>query len=216
MAEENPAITHYALLIGISYYPKGSNGDWRPLQGPVRDVCKIKELLVKSGARIDIQMLTASLKDGDSSGPAEQENLPTHRNVISCLEDISSRAEGTFVYIHFTGHGTATEPETPDNQGSTKDPYSRGSTGDLALGRSNKSPGVQYLRGSELAYLLKKMVDKDLKVTLVLDCCASGSVIRKDLDPAISYMPYYAEVDAAYPPFLGQNISSDDMATLPS
>ena len=62
--------------------------------------------------------------------------------------------------------------------------------------------GIRYLLGLELAQLLKQMVERELLVTVVLDCCFSGEVVRHhDSDMtgirAINYDPIIA---AAYPP----------------
>ena len=61
--------------------------------------------------------------------------------------------------------------------------------------------GSRYLYGLELACLLKKMVDKGLLITLVLDCCFSGSVVRHgDREyTGIRAVPYDSATDAAYP-----------------
>ena len=41
------------------------------------------------------------------------------------------------------------------------------------------------------------MVDKGLKVTLILDCCFSGSVYRRD-DPGIRFLPYDPDIDLKF------------------
>jgi hypothetical protein len=52
--------------------------------------------------------------------------------------------------------------------------------------------------GLNTGILLKAMVDKGLVVTVVLDCCFSASVYRRD-DLSIRYLPYDAEIDSKYP-----------------
>ena len=42
---------------------------------------------------------------------------------------------------------------------------------------------IQYLRGTELAYQLHRLVEKGLKVTVVLDCLAAG-MTEDDAPPA--------------------------------
>ncbi|RDW82943.1 hypothetical protein BP5796_04434 [Coleophoma crateriformis] len=208
--EQNVITTHHALLIGAGFTPKERREEWPALKGCVQDVRAIKEQLTKSVPGVSIRMLTASLTEPDASSPVEDEgDLSSHSNVMSSLEMITLQAApSTFVYIHFTGHGTAIAPTSK---------FSSNSTGELALvliagGDATK---IQYLRGSELAFWLKKMVDKGLKVTLVLDCCASGSVVRDEKDPSVRYLPYDSTVDAAYPPTPGQSLSLEDEATLP-
>lgn len=190
MSADPAPITHYALLIGIACY-RG-----QPLQGCVNDVREVEERLRKHRQNPDIKTLTASPIAPGSCYPAEDEAfLPTYSNVLLSLHSIISRASsGDFVYIHFSGHGTTV---TPDSHGDRKPDAS---TGDLALVLFEKEkPGIRYLRGQELGVLLKAAVDKGLKLTLVLDCCYSGSVVRKD--EVARCLPYNSEVDKKYPPF---------------
>ncbi len=87
---------------------------------------------------------------------------------------MQSRAKaGNFVYIHYSEHGTTI--------GSFNE-FSNGATGDLALVLLEGVTGtnLRYLEGLELANLLRNMVDKGVTVTLILDCCFSGSVMGDD------------------------------------
>ncbi|KAI9684130.1 MAG: hypothetical protein M1829_003400 [Trizodia sp. TS-e1964] len=184
----NTDVTHYAILIGVNAYPN------RPLKCCVRDVQKIKNYL-KSSLRnfVDIQIIAASQTGPESSATAEEGvPWPSRDNVISAFERVNSRARaGNFVYIHFSGHGTR-KPSSGN--------FSNKSSGDLALVLLNgKKDRECYLVGFELAGLLKAMVDKGLVVTLVLDCCFSGSVYRRD-NPSIRFLPYNPEVDLECPP----------------
>ena len=166
--EKSPPITHYALLIGICFTPKHRRQDCAPPKGSVRDVQAIKQQLTNSSSRVDIRMLTASLIDPDALHPIEdEEHLPTRSNIMSSLEEITLRAStGNFVYVHFSGSGTTIGPTIP---------YANNYAGELALNviANDDTTEIQYLRVSELAYQLEKMVTKGLKVTLVLDCCDS-------------------------------------------
>lgn len=168
---------HYAILIGIDAYPHGS------LTSCVRDVTKIKECLEEKLSSVHIRTLTASKSsDPEIVTPREDpEDWPTCRNVTSAFQAITSQAEPEdFVYIHFSGHGTRLNPCFD---------FSNQSTGDLALVllKGDQSP-EEYLKGPRLAYFLKEMVNKNLKVTLVLDCCFSATVYRNG-GPSVRYLP---------------------------
>ncbi|KAI1303462.1 caspase domain-containing protein [Xylaria venustula] len=207
-------MTRYALLIGINYYPKTETGQWRPLRGSVEDAQEMKEHLTRlctGDNQVDIEILTASIKDSDASRPVENmEVLPTHSKVISSLEAITSKASaGDFVYIHFSGHGTAVKYDSE---------FSNSSTGDLALVllASDDITKIHYLRGSELAYQLQQMAKKNINVTIVLDCCTSGGVLRNKLGPSVRYLPYDPVVDMAYPPIPNRSLSPEEGAMRPA
>ena len=201
MGEQPTQFTRYAILIGIDAYSE------KPLKSCVRDVKDIQQYLEKMPTLVHIQMLTATM-DPASSRLAEDPKLwPTYDNVTSSVRYITSLAKaGDFVYLHFSGHGTTREPsKDPSNlsiegMASVPSKFSNPSTGDVALAILEVSTEIEtrYLRGEELASLIKMMVNKGLIVTLVLDCCFSGSVVRDD--SSIRYLKYDPKVDAAYPP----------------
>ncbi|KAI1141532.1 hypothetical protein F5Y05DRAFT_264978 [Hypoxylon sp. FL0543] len=190
MTEQGSITTQYALLIGIDFYPETS----RSLKGCVRDVQGVEQHL-RTRTGIDIRKVTASPTEPKSSRPAEDaEHLPTYDNVVASLERITSNAApGELVYIHYSGHGTTIPPES----GLSDCPNT--STGELALVLLEGTQGtsIKCLRGSELALRLGKMVEKKLIVTLVLDCCFSGSVIRDD--DSVRFYPYDLLVSTAHP-----------------
>ncbi|KAI1318413.1 hypothetical protein F5Y16DRAFT_414440 [Xylariaceae sp. FL0255] len=142
--------------------------------GCVRDVREIARYLSKSLARVQIQLFIA---DDDSPTSASEytgvpEVLATYSNVKSGLEKIVTLSKrGTYVYIHYSGHGVRME-------GSSS--YSSKTNGDLALNVMENS-GSNHTRpfsGLDLAQSLKEMVARGAIVTLVLDCCFSGSLLR--------------------------------------
>jgi hypothetical protein len=190
MSGQRNVVTQYALLIGIDAYPELS------FNSCVRDVRNIANYLKGVLNSVHIQVLTATKSaDSEFCSPTEDPSFwPTHQNVLSAFEKITVQAKaGDFVYIHYSGHGTRT-PWEPYNE------FSNRSTGDLALvlldgGKDNH---VKHLWGSRLAFSLKAMVEKGLVVTLVLDCCFSGSVSRRK-DPSIRYLPYDSEPDSNFP-----------------
>ena len=206
MGSRPQIVTHYAILIGIDDYAD------RPLRGCVRDVQEAR-LHIKSTLQdaVKIQMITTS-----QSHQANDSSLwPTYDNVISALEGVTSVAKaGDFAYIHYSGHGTRKPPSGE---------FSNQSTGDLALVlfKGGEERRVRYLWGYELARLLKAMVNKGLVVTLVLDCCFSGSVYRLDGDAGIRFLPYDAEIESEHPLDPNESLVSEapayrDASTLPN
>jgi hypothetical protein len=192
--------SHWAVLIGINFYVNALN----PLKGCVRDVESIKLYLETGSTPVNVDIFRASApSDPNSNRPVEEpDSWPTFENVTSRLKKITAEAKpGDFVYIHYSGHGTQVEASSSE--------YSNSNTGDLALVLYDDVHGCRYLRGLELAYLLNEMVKKGLFVTLVLDCCFSGSVVRLG-DPygdVIRCVDYDYAIDAAYPQYLGRSPS---------
>ncbi|KAI1825597.1 caspase domain-containing protein [Xylaria intraflava] len=167
MPSHDPRPKRWAVIIGIDYYPSD-----RCLQGSVRDAQMVRELLEKGDLPVDIKTFTATTPLSGSCPTEEKDKWPTYDNVISALINIIKNAQpGDFVYIHYSGHGT----QLPSHKES-------GSSvgGELALCLFDKDYKDKNLRGHHLAMALGKMVDKGLIVTLVLDCCFSGSVARDD------------------------------------
>lgn len=183
------AKSHWAVIIGINYYPKG-----KCLKGSVRDAETIKHYLEAGAKHVDIAIFTAMTPSDPSSGrPIENpESWPTSANVVSSLKRVLNTANpGDFVYVHYSGHGTITPSLAQSGHSSA---------GELALVLfEDDGIGSSYLRGRHLAGLLRKMVENELLVTLVLDCCFSGSAVRNsDLYGFdIRSIDYSAEVDVA-------------------
>lgn len=193
MSEADAETNHWAILIGVNFYQK------EPLKGCVRDVELMKfclENYLNTGSkRPRIVTLTATTPENpDSCYPIETpDSWPTYGNVTSSLENTTAQANpGDFVYIHYSGHGTKEPSEGSNNNQNS---------GDLALVLFDLAKGSCYLKGRDLANRLNDMVKKGLLVTLVLDCCFSGSVVRHSSphNNGIRTIPYDAAIDAAYP-----------------
>ncbi|KAF7535927.1 hypothetical protein G7054_g4950 [Neopestalotiopsis clavispora] len=204
---ENKTLKRFALLIGIDYVPQSLRDDWPCLRGCANDVRNIKIELAKNDPKPIIRTLAISSSDNmPGLSTKNMKDYPTHKNIMTSLKSIVSDASrGDFVYIHFTGHGTAIRPSSP---------YASSTTGELALVVLDATDltKIQYLRGSEMAYMLKQMVERGLRVVLVLDCCASGSVVRHQKGAAFRYLPYDPAVDLAHPPSAESSLSMDDAA----
>jgi hypothetical protein len=199
MNDQDIAITYWGVLIGINAYPD------RPLKGCMQDVQNIKKYLEGKLESVHMDMFTATKGAclEISSLIGDPTTWPTYYNVTTAFEKITTQAKaGDVVYIHYSGHGTR-------SAGGSE--FSNTSTGDLAvvLLNSGKENDVRYLWGPRLAVSLKAMVDKGLKVTLVLDCCFSGSVYRSD-DPGIRFLPYDPDIDLK---FRSEVVNSADNGT---
>lgn len=148
--------TRKALLVGINY--RGTSNE---LQGCINDVLQVKELLLKKGyTQNDIMLMT-----DDTSVK------PTKNNIIYQLVSlILSGADQ--LYFHYSGHGTQlkdTNGDEPDSLDEAICPIDCDTKG--------------MLLDDELRGLLQ-LVSEQQKLTVILDCCHSGS----GLD--LSYVAY--------------------------
>jgi hypothetical protein len=173
--QNNPTNKFYALLIGIDCYLPNrlSDGSSYPnLGGCVRDINHVEAYLLNTPPETQIFKLTAS-KVGGSMTPKElPAHLPTYKNIVKKFEELTRVAQkGDFLYIHYSGHGGRTKTNYPQLKGDN------GVDESLVPTDIGNAEG-QYLRDVELAFILKRMVDKGLVVTVVLDSCHSGGAVR--------------------------------------
>jgi Caspase domain/CHAT domain len=172
----------YALLIGIDYYmpnrlPDGSS--YPNLGGSVRDIHHV-EAYLKEWLKVpdrQILKLTAACNPKDKTQRLDSSDpLPTRQNIVDSFRNLGQIAPpGAQVYIHYSGHGgrAATVFESIKGAGEIDE--------GLVPTDLGSSEG-QYLRDLELAHLLQELVQRDLTVTLVLDCCHSGGATRGDAE----------------------------------
>ena len=175
---------HWAVLIGINFYVQH-----RPLQGCARDVETMKHYIQTGYGQdgVDISLFTATGASAtDPTQPKEEpECWPTYGNVVQSLVRILELSNpGETVYVHFSGHGV----RVPDNDA-------------FALVLYDHEYGSRLLHGQLLSSVLDKMTGKGLFVTLTLDCCFSGTIIRGDEDRynGVRETWYDPVIDAAYP-----------------
>lgn len=174
----------WMILIGLNFYIRD-----RPLRGCVRDVEAIKQYIQVGHQTddLDVSLLTATGPSAtDPARPSEEgDRLPTHDNVVNCLMKVLKLSRpGDTVYFHFSGHGT-------------RIPH----TGAFALALYDHEQGSRLLHGQLLSSVLERMTEKGLYVTLALDCCFSGTVLRADEYSynGIRETYYNPAVDLAYP-----------------
>ncbi|KAK6526094.1 hypothetical protein TWF281_011132 [Arthrobotrys megalospora] len=167
----------WALLIGVNHYLPGAKRrvKYNDLSGCVKDVKSIKSYLEKTNVR-HITTLTSTK---GPEGPEEEESqLPKHPNVTRELERIINDSNpGDLVYIHYSGHGIrrdamGIDPDEEQNEGD--------SIAGTALALADVMTGGAYLTGYQLGIYIKRMViEKQLRVTVVLDSCFSGRGLRE-------------------------------------
>jgi hypothetical protein len=167
----------YALLIGINYYKP--NRLYKSLKGAVRDI-NLVETFLKQTLKIPperIRTLTSSNEEDTAllNATSAQEQKPTYENIVNAFNEITAIAQpGEQVYIHYSGHGGRATTVYPFKQEQNDEAIVPMDIGDTEEGR--------YLRDVEMTTLLKRMTDKGLVVTMVLDSCNSGGATRGDAE----------------------------------
>ena len=162
----------WAILIAIDFYV---DSDQR-LEGCVNDISDIDLWLKQNFDPINITKFTAAnTGDPNQKLPLEPATAwPTYENITQRLREVTETANpGDFIHVHYSGHG-ALRP-------TTNAAYKEKDGSDAALVLFDVDNEVCYLRGIELASLFDDIVKKQLKLTVVLDCCHAGSITRKEL-----------------------------------
>jgi len=143
-----------AILIGINYV--GQNGE---LNGCHNDVKNIKRYLIDSQGFQEADMLIL-MDDG-------QHNAPTRKNIMDAFTRITQYSEpGDVVFVHYSGHGGRVE----DTSGDEEDGFD-----ETLIPVDFKSAG-QILDDEVFAKLVKPM-KRDVRVTVLMDCCHSGTAL---------------------------------------
>ena len=162
----------YALLIGIDYYLP--NRLYKNLKGAVRDINLVASYLSETLKIPSERIFKLTSPNPEVAQTIETKNPePTYENIVAKFKAITELAQpGQQVYIYYSGHGGRTTTIYPDLKGA--DQYDEG------IVPSDIGAGGRYLLDVELAMLLKRMTDKGLVVTLIMDSCHSGGVTRGD------------------------------------
>ncbi|OAG38835.1 hypothetical protein AYO21_06866 [Fonsecaea monophora] len=155
----------WAVLVGINDYINPKD-DTRPpiqnLRGCVADVDAMwtyfKETLGMDDEHISILTAPFLAKARSKS--------PTKQNIVGAIKETCGKASPKdLVYIHFSGHGARLKQD--------------GGTYVLVpTDVKEKTGGV--LKATELKDLLRQMLEKELIVTVVLDCCHSSGISHGD------------------------------------
>ncbi|MFB2974823.1 caspase domain-containing protein [Microseira sp. BLCC-F43] len=163
----------YALLIGIDYYQP--NRLYKNLKGCVRDINLVADYLLKTLKIPSQQIFKLTSPNPEVTqiiGTKDPE--PTYENIVATFQAITEIAQpGEQVYIYYSGHGG--RGKTIYEEVKRADQYDEGIVPMNIGDREGR-----YLRDLELAMLLKRMTDKGLIVTAIMDSCHSGGVTRGD------------------------------------
>ena len=182
MSEPTASVPNlYALLIGIDYYEP--NQLYKSLKGAVRDINLVDAFLTET-LNIPVERIRKLISPRSKEDTALQEARsareqdPTYENIVNAFKDITEVAKpGEQVYIHYSGHG-GNPPTVYSNLKQGSEQKDEG----LVPMDIGDTPEGRYLRDVEMTTLLKRMTNKGLIVTVVLDSCNSGGATRGDAE----------------------------------
>lgn len=101
------------------------------------------------------------------------DKLPTYSNIIDGFRKIITSAQkGDLVYIHYSGHGVRTLSNFRALKVNNPSDY------DEAMVPADIATNEEYVRDVEVACFLRLMVEKELDVFVVFDCCHAGGLHR--------------------------------------
>ena len=171
MSNENPLL--YALLVGINQY--SASDRVRSLDGCVNDVAAMEQLLCsKFGVPTE-----NILKLTDSEATHAAIKLAFRKHLIGRAQAWTAAGKpGTapvFIF-HYSGHGSQAPDETgtePDGLDETIVPY------------DSRTEGTYDIKDWELGQMLDELTEHSDNVTVILDCCHSGSGTR-DVKPTLT------------------------------
>ena len=184
-----------ALLIGIDCYMPNELSDgtyYRSLAGCVQDILKVEQFLRREFGLTDERLIRLTASRGGSDNPPSRgsggtpssiedekptepaEEWPTYQNIVQAFGKLEESARpGEQIYIHYSGHGGKVET-LPAHRALIPDKRVDEALVPTDLGNDEG----RYLRDIELAFIIQKLVEKGLYVTIVLDSCHSGSATR--------------------------------------
>lgn len=157
-----------ALLIGIDIYDPhelADGGTYPNLTGAVNDAQAVASHLQKQWSVPHLELLT--------SPPQPEGKKPTYSYMVAAIKDMIEKSDpGDHVWLHYSGHGARTATLIPETKG-------RQGLDEALVPCDVGSKEGTYLRDLELAFMLEKAAQKEVFVTLVLDCCHSGGMVRE-------------------------------------
>ena len=152
----------YALLVGIDNYPPPTP----PLRGCVNDINAIESYLRGRLASEGFQLHLKALKNQEANRQTIIDSFRQH---------LCQAGQEDVALFYYSGHGSQ-EPTPPDFWHIEPDHLDE----TLVCWDSRTSEGWD-LADKELAKLIAEVAEKEPHITIVLDCCHSGSGTRNPL-----------------------------------
>ncbi|MFZ1264583.1 MAG: caspase family protein [Chitinophagaceae bacterium] len=176
-----------ALLIAVdnyeappTYTPSGTGRSiFRNLDGCVNDARSIQSIVVSkfqfNAAKVDTLF-------NEAAGRAA---------ILKKMDELLAKSQpNDIAFIYYAGHGSQV-PNSLAKEADKKDES-------MVPGDTWKE-GVEDIRDKELAKIFNNFIDKGVKLTVIMDCCHSGSLSRGPVSPAKFRFIEEAKYDAKDP-----------------
>ncbi len=191
----------YALLVGIdSYHPQGRVPH---LRGCVNDATAMADLLQRKYGvpAANICLLTNEEATHQAIRDAFQQHLVGKAQAWARTKQGQNSGDAPAFFFHYSGHGSQARDETgsePDGLDETLVAY------------DSRTPGVYDIKDWQLGQLITQLNQYSDNVTIILDCCHSGSGTRNLADPTV------AQTRRCPPDLRPQPVASRRPTTLPT
>ena len=160
-----------ALLIGIDHYPHAVQ---HSLEGAVADAEAMYRFLLDRGVAAGSVRRLLSPRPAANTASAEPGHaLPTYDNMVREIHQLGERAaaRGGRALLCYSGHGGRVSTLLPRQKG-------EGMLDESLVPCDLGAPESRWLRDVELTFLLDEMLQLGVHITLVLDACHSGGMMR--------------------------------------
>ncbi|RYY37267.1 MAG: hypothetical protein EOP46_03275 [Sphingobacteriaceae bacterium] len=160
------AQTQYALVIGVDKYnpPPGT-----PLTGKTRS-----DFPDLAGCRNDAMAIKSIIQTrygfAQNNITELYDEKATRDGIMNSLKGLLAKAQkGNIVFIYYAGHGSQ-QKNSLSKEGDQMD--------ESMVPSDTWKEGVGDIRDKEQAAIYNAFLDKGVKLTVILDCCHSGSMSR--------------------------------------
>lgn len=162
----------YAILIGIDKYSPPS--DYKPSSNAIR--IDFRDL---DGCKNDARSMASVIASKFAFPAANIDTLfdekASREAILKSFNDLLNRCKkGDVAFIYYAGHGSQMK-NSKSSEGDGKD--------ETFVPSDTWKEGVSDIRDKEFAIICNRFLDKGIKLTVITDCCHSGSLSRGPIVP---------------------------------
>ena len=183
-----PAQEKRALIIAIDKYTPP--GDYQPT-GTSRSKFMDLEGCVNDGRSIQ-SVVTSRFQFPADQVDTLYNEAASRAGVFKAMNTLLTNSKpGDIAFIYYAGHGSQVPNSLSKKEADKKD--------ESMVPSDTWKPNVEDIRDKELAEIYNRFIDKKIILTVILDCCHSGSLSRGPQDPGKFRFMEDANYDAKDP-----------------